>query len=164
MFLALWLKKKGLFFDDCFVLNEKVRFSSSSLVCPHKLRLAIRWTYCFSALMGAFPQFSLHFRCSCLLLHDFQTSDDLYPAERDPSSRQPLRFEFLSPFSLRCLWLSPFEEILWRVCLYSIVATWAFKSSIAFSASKSFCELLLNPIWVLTLLALLASSQLSCLR
>ena len=99
--------------------------------------LAIRWTHCFSTLAGVFRNFLLDLRCSWILLHDFQTSDDLYPAERDSSSRQLLSFAFLSPFSLRCLWLSPFEDILWRVCLYSIVATWGFRGSIALSASKS---------------------------
>ena len=103
----------------------------------HTAGLAIRWTDCFSALVGVFRHFSLDFRYPWLLLHDFQTSDDLYPAERDRSSQQALPFQFLSSSSLRCLWLSPFEDILWRGCLYSIVATWGFKSCMAFWASKS---------------------------
>ena len=107
-----------------------IRFAVINFVWPYAEQTV------FSALVGVFRHFSLHFRFSCLLLHDFQTSDDLYPAEQDVSL-QPLRFEFLSPFSLRCLWLSPFQDILWRGCLYSIVATWGFKSSMAFSASKS---------------------------
>ena len=137
--------------------------------------LAIRWTDCFSALVGVFRHCLLDFRCSWLLLHDFQRSNDLYRAERDPSSRRPLRFEFLFPFSLRRLWLSPFEDtfgelayfLLWQPGVPRV--PWPFqrlKVMLAWNGDliRTFCELLLNPIWILISLALLASSQLSYLR
>ena len=97
-----------------------------------------------------------------------------------------LVLEFLSLFSLRWPGLPPFEDILWRDCLYCFVAAWVFKSFMAFSAFKkpwerlkavgastgdfirSFRELLLKPIWINRYisisLALVASPHLTYLQ
>lgn len=61
-----------------------------------------------------------------------------WPTERGgPSWRPQPCSEFLSLFSLCCLRLTPFEDILWTDCLDSILAARVFQSSIAFLASKN---------------------------
>lgn len=98
---------------------------------PHPQQV---WPYAEQTVFP--PWFSLDFRFSCMFLSDYQ-SRDLHAGDREASSRQPSCFEFLSLFSVRWLRLVPFDDILWRDCLYSMVAARVFKSSIAFSASKS---------------------------